>query len=65
MNHVKHDEPPTKALQNAALFRDPGASTRDQRFDNIVRDTTFLCITLLFQRSANSFFVLRSYRNTW
>lgn len=36
MTHSKRDDPPTKALQHSALHRDPGASARDQRFDNIV-----------------------------
>ncbi|XP_023944029.2 probable chitinase 10 [Bicyclus anynana] len=35
MSHVKRDDLPTKALQHSALHRDPGASARDQRFDNI------------------------------
>lgn len=36
MTHSKRDDPPTKALQHSALHRDPGASARNQRFDNIV-----------------------------
>ncbi|XP_068629927.1 probable chitinase 10 [Battus philenor] len=35
MTHGKRDEPPTRALQHSALHRDPGASSRNQRYDNI------------------------------
>ncbi|XP_061712227.1 probable chitinase 10 isoform X1 [Cydia pomonella] len=35
MTHGKRDEPPTKAVQHSALHRDPGAASRDQRYDNI------------------------------
>ncbi|OWR42920.1 chitinase-related protein 1 precursor [Danaus plexippus plexippus] len=35
MTHAKRDDPPTRALQHSALQRDPGASGRDQRYDNI------------------------------
>lgn len=37
MTHGKRDEPPSKAVQHSALYRDPGAASRDQRYDNIVR----------------------------
>ncbi|XP_059054390.1 probable chitinase 10 [Achroia grisella] len=35
MIHGKKDEAPSRALQHSALHRDPGASSRDQRYDNI------------------------------
>ncbi|XP_026329984.1 probable chitinase 10 isoform X2 [Hyposmocoma kahamanoa] len=35
MTHGKRDEPPSRAVQHSALHRDPGASSRDQRYDNI------------------------------
>ncbi|XP_069365183.1 probable chitinase 10 isoform X2 [Maniola hyperantus] len=35
MNQVKREDSPSKALQHSALHRDPGASARDQRFDNV------------------------------
>lgn len=37
MTHGKRDEPPSRAVQHSALHKDPGASSRDQRYDNIVR----------------------------
>lgn len=36
MTHGKRDEPPPRAVQHSALHRDPGATSRDQRYDNIV-----------------------------
>ncbi|KAM3963585.1 chitinase-related protein 1 isoform 2-T3 [Aphomia sociella] len=35
MTHGRRDEPPSRALQHSALHRDPGAASRDQRYDNI------------------------------
>lgn len=35
MTHSKREEAPTRAVQHSALHRDPGASSRDQRYDNI------------------------------
>ncbi|CAK1552087.1 unnamed protein product [Leptosia nina] len=35
MTHWKRDEPPTRAVQHSALHRDPGATARDQRYDNV------------------------------
>lgn len=40
MTHGKRDEPPPRAVQHSALHKDPGATSRDQRYDNIVRPTT-------------------------
>jgi hypothetical protein len=36
MTHGKRDEPPSRALHHSTLHRDPGAASRDQRYDNIV-----------------------------
>lgn len=36
MTHGKKDEPPSRAVHHATLHRDPGAASRDQRYDNIV-----------------------------
>lgn len=36
MTHGNRDEPPPRAVQHSALHRDPGAPSRDQRYDNIV-----------------------------
>lgn len=36
MTHGKRDDPPSRAVQHSALHRDPGATSRDQRYDNIV-----------------------------
>ncbi|XP_073944065.1 chitinase 10 isoform X2 [Choristoneura fumiferana] len=35
MTHGRRDEPPSKAVQHSALHRDPGAASRDRRYDNI------------------------------
>ncbi|CAH4032079.1 unnamed protein product [Pieris brassicae] len=35
MTHGKKHEPPTRAVQHSALHRDPGATARDQRYDNV------------------------------
>ncbi|KAL4703006.1 hypothetical protein ACJJTC_009992 [Scirpophaga incertulas] len=35
MTHGKKDEPPSRALHHSTLHRDPGAASRDQRYENI------------------------------
>lgn len=42
MTHSKRDEPPSRAVQHSALHKDPGAASRDQRYDNIVRKYLFI-----------------------
>lgn len=36
MTHAQREEAPSRAVQHSPLHRDPGAASRDQRYDNIV-----------------------------